>query len=154
MRGWLSRWAGNRHHQTGGVALKCPAAEFDKRKKRPSTILCTLSRTGTNTATAASVAPTVTQVLCAPRRVMRNQPTPPARPRYSATLLGLQLHLASIQQLCRVAGEVRVFPLVGQFGAERSMYVSDVFMRVGYRGPFGVQTTVASTLTPHAMAER
>lgn len=39
-------------------------------------------------------------------------------------MLGLEFHLDSIRELCRVAKEARIFPLVPQFDRERSPWVS------------------------------
>ena len=51
-----------------------------------------------------------------------------------SSLLNLQFHLDSLRELCRVAREVRVFPLVGQFGTGRCAYVSDVLEKLGAEG--------------------
>ena len=48
---------------------------------------------------------------------------------YSNTLT-LQFHLDSIRELCRVAAEARIFPLLPSFGFERSVYVSEVMKRL------------------------
>ena len=53
-----------------------------------------------------------------------------------SNVLGLEFHLDAVRELCRVASEVRIFPLIGQFGTEHSPYVSEVVSRLasdGYR---------------------
>lgn len=51
-----------------------------------------------------------------------------------SNLLSLEFHLDSIRELCRVATEVRIFPLIGQFGAEYSPYVSTLMSRLPAEG--------------------
>jgi hypothetical protein len=51
-----------------------------------------------------------------------------------SNLLSLEFHLDSIRELCRVATEVRIFPLIGQFGAEYSPHVSVVMSRLPAEG--------------------
>lgn len=54
---------------------------------------------------------------------------------YSA-LLSLDFHVAAIQEMCRVAQEVRIFPLLEQFGSERAQHVADAVRKLvtlGYR---------------------
>lgn len=51
-----------------------------------------------------------------------------------SNLLSLEFHLASLCELCRVAREVRVFPLVGQFGTGRCNYVSEVLRQLEAEG--------------------
>ena len=53
--------------------------------------------------------------------------------RYS-NLLDLTFHLGSIRELCRVAGAVRIFPLVPQFGAEHSRWLRPVPDELTQRG--------------------
>lgn len=51
-----------------------------------------------------------------------------------SVLLGLKFHLDSIRELCRVAKEVRVFPLVEQFGTGRSELVPPVLAGLAAEG--------------------
>lgn len=54
---------------------------------------------------------------------------------YSA-LLDSEFHLASLREMCRVAKEVRVFPILEQFGSEHSRHVVPVVEQLsedGYR---------------------
>jgi hypothetical protein len=51
-----------------------------------------------------------------------------------SNVLSLEFHLDAIRELCRVAIEVRVFPLIGQFGTEYSPHVSEVLSRLGAEG--------------------
>jgi hypothetical protein len=51
-----------------------------------------------------------------------------------SNVLSLEFHLDAIRELCRVAIEVRVFPLIGQFGTEFSPHVSEVLSRLGAEG--------------------
>lgn len=46
----------------------------------------------------------------------------------------LEFHLDSIRELCRVADEARVFPLLGQFGSGRSPYVPEVLKELTAQG--------------------
>lgn len=53
-----------------------------------------------------------------------------------SSLLGLELHLASIREMCRVAAEARIFPLVEQFANGRSPLLAQVIEKLraeGYR---------------------
>ena len=49
-------------------------------------------------------------------------------------VLSLEFHLDAIRELCRVSAEVRIFPLVGQFGTEYSSYVCEVLSHLGVKG--------------------
>jgi SAM-dependent methyltransferase len=49
-------------------------------------------------------------------------------------LLSLEFHLASIRELCRVAGEARVFPLMPNFGDARSEYVEPAVEQLRVEG--------------------
>jgi hypothetical protein len=51
-----------------------------------------------------------------------------------SNVLSLEFHLDAIRELCRVAPEVRVFPLIGQFGAAYSPHVFEVLSRLGAEG--------------------
>jgi hypothetical protein len=54
---------------------------------------------------------------------------------YSA-LLSLDFHVAAVREMCRVAQEVRIFPLIEQFGSERARHLADVERKLaslGYR---------------------
>lgn len=51
-----------------------------------------------------------------------------------SNVLSLEFHLDAIRELCRVAHEVRIFPLIGQFGAEYSPYISEALNRLGAEG--------------------
>jgi hypothetical protein len=54
---------------------------------------------------------------------------------YSA-LLSLEFHLAAIREMCRVAKEARIFPLLEQFGSGHSSHVATVVRELtaeGYR---------------------
>jgi hypothetical protein len=51
-------------------------------------------------------------------------------------LLSLEFHLASIRELCRVAGEARLFPLLPSFGDAHSLHLEPLVAQlttVGYR---------------------
>lgn len=41
-------------------------------------------------------------------------------------ILSLEFHLASIRELCRVAGEARIFPLLPNFGSAHSPHVAAI----------------------------
>jgi hypothetical protein len=45
-----------------------------------------------------------------------------------------EFHLASIQELCRIAGEVRIFPLLNQFSREVSPLVPLVMKELAAQG--------------------
>ena len=49
-------------------------------------------------------------------------------------LLPKEFHLASIQELCRVAGEVRVFPLLNQYSREVSTWLPSVMKELTVQG--------------------
>jgi hypothetical protein len=49
-------------------------------------------------------------------------------------LLSQEFHLASIQELCRIAGEVRIFPLLNQFSREVSPLVPLVMKELAAQG--------------------
>jgi hypothetical protein len=51
-----------------------------------------------------------------------------------SNVLSLEFHLDAIRELCRVAAEARIFPLIGQFGTERSAHVSEILSRLGAEG--------------------
>jgi hypothetical protein len=51
-----------------------------------------------------------------------------------SNLLSLEFHLDAIRELCRVAAEVRIFPLIEQFGAEHSPHVPEVLSCLGAEG--------------------
>jgi hypothetical protein len=51
-----------------------------------------------------------------------------------SNVLSLEFHLDAIRDLCRVAAEVRVFPLIGQFGTEYSPHVPEVLSRLAAQG--------------------
>jgi SAM-dependent methyltransferase len=51
-----------------------------------------------------------------------------------SNLLSPHFHLASIEELCRVALEVRIFPLVQNFSVERSPLLSPVMSELEARG--------------------
>jgi hypothetical protein len=51
--------------------------------------------------------------------------------------LSLEFHLAAIEEMCRVAGEARVFPLLGAYG-EPSPYLVPVVHRLRELG-YGVE---------------
>jgi SAM-dependent methyltransferase len=46
-------------------------------------------------------------------------------------ILTLEFHLASIRELCRVAGEARIFPLLPSFGDAHSPHVAAVVSQLG-----------------------
>jgi hypothetical protein len=47
-----------------------------------------------------------------------------------SNVLSLEFHLDAVRELCRVATEVRIFPLIGQFGTEHSPYVRGVLSQL------------------------
>ena len=49
-------------------------------------------------------------------------------------LLTLEFHVEAIRELCRVARETRIFPLVPNFGKDRSLHVEAVSKRLGAEG--------------------
>jgi hypothetical protein len=49
-------------------------------------------------------------------------------------VLSLEFHCDSIRELCRVAREARVFPLLGQFGAEHSPHVPPLVSKLRAEG--------------------
>jgi hypothetical protein len=49
-------------------------------------------------------------------------------------LLSQEFHLASIQELCRIAGEVRIFPLLNQFSREVSPLLPLVMKELAAQG--------------------
>ena len=51
-----------------------------------------------------------------------------------SNLLSLEFHVEAIQELCRVASEDRIFPLIVQFGAEYSPYISEVVSHLSAEG--------------------
>jgi hypothetical protein len=51
-----------------------------------------------------------------------------------SNVLSLEFHLDAIRELCRVAAEVRIFPLVGQLGAEYSSHAPEVLSRLAAEG--------------------
>jgi hypothetical protein len=51
-----------------------------------------------------------------------------------SNVLSLEFHLDAIRDLCRVAAEVRIFPLIGQFGTEYSPHVPEVLSRLAAKG--------------------
>lgn len=54
-------------------------------------------------------------------------------------LLSQDFHLASIQELCRVAGEVRIFPLLNQYSREISPLLPSVIKELAAQG-YNVET--------------
>ncbi len=54
-------------------------------------------------------------------------------------LLSQDFHLASIQELCRVAGEVRIFPLLNQYSREISPLLPSVMKELAAQG-YNVET--------------
>ena len=56
--------------------------------------------------------------------------------------LSLDFHLRSVKELCRVAREVRIFPLLDA-NANRSPYVDPVIEMLNVRGVKAVEETVA-----------
>ena len=51
-----------------------------------------------------------------------------------SNMLSLEFHLDAVRELCRVAAEVRIFPLIGQFGTEHSHYVREVVCQLAAEG--------------------
>jgi hypothetical protein len=47
-----------------------------------------------------------------------------------SNVLSLEFHCDSIRELCRVAREARVFPLLGQFGAEHSPHLASLISKL------------------------
>jgi hypothetical protein len=51
-----------------------------------------------------------------------------------SNVLSLELHLDAVRELCRVAAEIRIFPLIGQFGTEHSPHVREVVCQLAAEG--------------------
>jgi hypothetical protein len=51
-----------------------------------------------------------------------------------SNVLSLEFHLIAIRELCRVAAEVRIFPLIGQFGTGYSPHVPEILSRLAAQG--------------------
>jgi hypothetical protein len=51
-----------------------------------------------------------------------------------SNVLSLEFHLDAIRDLCRVAAEARIFPLIGQFGTQHSPHLPEIRSQLAAEG--------------------